>query len=82
MPMAEPGGEKANFTDSLRTYVKEDQKAQGKAPPFKSKPRQASQHGPRLTRACFNEPHHRLGGGWFPGTLESFWLPSSVGDPI
>ena len=51
MPMAEPGGEKADFTDSLQTYVKEDQKAQGKAPPFKSKPRQASQHGPRLTRA-------------------------------
>jgi len=82
MPMAEPGGEKADFTDSLRTYVKEDQKAQGKAPPFKSKPRQASQHGPRLTRAFLDESHHRLGGGRFPGTLGSIWLPPSFGYPF
>ena len=39
-----------NYTVTLVSYVEEDQEAQGPDAPFQGEPRQAPQHGPRLTK--------------------------------
>jgi hypothetical protein len=39
----------ATSTVTLVSYVQEDQEAQGPDAPFQGEPRQAPEHGPRLT---------------------------------